>query len=530
MSNTLKSRFCALTLLMGLLFHQAVQGQDSVRISGNASVDALVHNGNLPPLWQTALQEGRWDNTGNNQLLSTAAATMDWQMTDDFSLVGLAEIDHSTGLEKTYLHSGWLGARWKTLSLKGGKHAFAPIFLEPNMGSGSYLFGYNHRPFTRITLELKDYTAVPLTHGRVEVRGGISQGWLTDQPVRGDVLLHEKYGYIRWNGGKWKPYAGLNHSAQFGGEMNGEDIPVDFWATFRSGGSSRIGGGEETNAAGGHMGLFDFGTYFDSDKYGAFHLYYQVPFSDGSGMNFWHENTDLVLGIDWKPEKTEWLSRVTLEWIKTTYQSGNGMPDPIVDGALIFPDQVEDYNAFVREHFGREYDEPLSIEEFKDILKEEVNQGNDFAGRDGYMNNGMYPDSWTRRGHVMGSPLNLTRQQLHAAHPEMSFANSVNIKNDRFKGLHLGLKGEMPPRLQWEARLTYTKNYGTYYEQYPGRYTWNETENYWFKGGRDQWYTGFRFDWHPRFAKNLTMNAGVAFDRGDIFDSTGFKLGVKYHL
>jgi len=530
MATTLKNGFWAFFLLISVFGLQVVRGQEPAPITGNASVEALIHSGDLPPLWQTALQEGRWHNTGGSQLLSTAYAGMEWPVGDDLSLTGQAEIDHSTGLDKTYLHTGWLGIQWKSFSLKGGKHAFAPIFREPNMGTGSYLFGYNHRPFTRVTLELKNYTPVPLTEGRIEVRGGISQGWLTDQPVRGDVLLHEKYGYIRWDGGQWKPYAGLNHSAQFGGERSGEDIPVDFWATFRAGGSSRIGGGEETNAAGGHMGLFDFGTYFESDGHGTFHLYYQIPFSDGSGMHFWHENTDLVLGVDWKPKKTGWLNRVTLEWIKTTYQSGNGMPDPIVDGEMIFPDQVDDRNAFVSEHFGIDYDRTLSLETFKGILEDEVNQGNDFGGRDGYMNNGMYPDSWIRHGHVMGSPLNLTRQQLLAAHPGMSFERRESIKNDRFRGVHLGLEGKILPRLKWTSRLTYTKNYGTYYEQYPGRYTWNEVADYWFKGGRNQWYTMLGFSWNPARYKGWEFWSRVAFDGGEIYQSTGFQLGVKYCL
>jgi hypothetical protein len=519
-----------LIVVPGLLILSNPKAQNPVDVSGRISSQALMHSGELPGLWLVSQKEGRWNNLSGSQMLGTADVNVSWSMSENLKVLAAAEVDYTSGYDDTYLHTGFLGVNWKSFSLKAGKHSFNPIFTEASSGSGSYIFGINHRPFTRVTFEMPDYSPVPFSDGRLEVRGGISQGWLTDQPYNGDVLLHEKYAYLRWNGSQWKPYAGLNHSSLFGGNYPNSDneIPVDFVATFFGKGSDKIGGGEATNAAGAHMGLYDFGAYYNSAS-GPIHFYYQIPFSDGSGMLFWQGNTDHVLGVNWHPAKVDWLSNLTFEWIQTTYQSGNGMPDPYLNG-IIFPKQVEDRNAFVQENFGVDIDKPLSLEAFKGILEDELNNGNDFGGRDGYMNNGLYPSGWARYDHIMGSPFNLTRDQLSRVKPGMNFNSSVGIKNDRFKALHLGGKGNLADNLSWEMKITWTRNFGTYFEQYPGRYTWNEVEDYWFKGGRDQWYTMIGFDWKPSFAPKLALNGAFAWDAGEIYHSSGVKLAVIYQL
>jgi hypothetical protein len=277
------------------------------------------------------------------------------------------------------------------------------------------------------------------------------------------------------------------------------------------------------------MGLYDFGTWLNTE-HGTFHFYYQIPFSDGSGMLFWQRNTDHVLGINWKPARIGWLEDLTFEWLQTTYQSGNGMPDPYMNDSIIFPKQVEDRSAFVYENFGIDVEDPLSVEAFKDILAEEINHGNKFGGRDGYFNNGMYRAGWTRNGHIMGSPFNMGEHELRAVMPGMSFNHSVGIKNDRFWGLHAGAAGRIGEQLKWQAKIAFTRNFGTYFEQYPGRYTWNEDEDYWFKGGRNQWYTMVNVTWKSQAVNGLLVRCGIAWDAGEIYRSAGVKTAVIYQL
>ncbi len=518
-------------------FFTTGQNRNPVIISGTTSAEVLVHRSTLPPLWQVARQEGRWDYLGGNQVLGIAGAQITGNLAHSLTFHGQIEMDYNNRMEKLYLHTGWAGVEWGNLSVKAGKHLFAPIFTSTYSGSGSYLFGDNHRPMNRVTLEIADYAPLPFTNNRLEVRGGISQGWLNDD--RGtygnsNVLLHEKYGYLRWKGYKWSPYIGLNHSSLYGGTRpNGDDIPVDFWATFFARGSEKIGGGEATNAAGAHMGLYDFGV-FANTPHGAVQFYYQIPFSDGSGMYFWHANTDHVAGINWQVTGIKGLRNLTIEWTQTSFQSGNGMPDPgaIVDGKYVSITRImnmESTSAFMLEHFDIDKEE-WTTQEVKEVLKEQVNHGNEFAGRDGYMNNGLYPGGWTHEGQVMGSPLNLTKQQMLHVRPDVSLQQREAIVNDRFSALHAGAKGNILPQLRWNAMITWSRNFGSYYSQYPGRYTWNEAEDYWFKGGREQWYMLFGLGWVPPRLNQLIINGSLALDTGEIYRTQGVSIGVSYRF
>jgi hypothetical protein len=488
-------------------------------------------------MWQVARQEGRWNHLGGGQLLGVAAVSMTAPLASTLTFNGQVEMDYNRQLNGLYLHTGWAGIQWKGLSVKAGKHLFAPIFRLPYSGSGSYLFGDNYQPMNRVTLEIADYVALPLLGDKFEVRGGISQGWLNED--RGpygnsNVLLHEKYGYLRWKGHKWRPYLGLNHSSLFGGtDPNGNAIPVDYFATFFAQGSDKISSTEGANAAGAHMGLYDFGVFVNTHL-GPVQFYYQIPFADGSGMYFFHDNTDHVMGINWNPTDIGWVTNLTVEWIQTVHQSGNGMPDvgAIVDGKYISLSRImneESTTEFMAEHFGINQDSWTS-EEVKQVLKEKVNHGNEFGGRDGYMNNAMYSGGWVYQGQVMGNPLNLTLQQLHEALPEWTPEQHEAIGNDRFSALHVGGEGRLSSELRWKARITYSHNFGSYYGQYPGRQTWDEAANYWFKGGKTQWYTLLGLQWTPSRLDQLTVNGSIAVDSGALYQSEGLMVGVIYAL
>ncbi len=530
-------KYCMLYLI-GLVPLLAMgQSRSPVEVSGATSAKALVHDGQLPPLWQVARQEGRWNYLGGSQVLGMASVNMSGTLASHLTFEGQLEMDYNIQQDGVKMHKGWAGIQWKSLSAKAGKHRFAPIFSLPYSGSGSYLFGDNYQPMNRVTLELADYVTLPFARNKLEVRGGISQGWLNEDrgPIGNrNVLLHEKYGYLRWKGKKWRPYIGLNHSSLFGGtNPDGVAIPVDFISTFFAQGSEKIGGGEATNAAGAHMGLFDFGAFLNTSM-GSVHLYYQIPFADGSGMFFFHDNTDHIAGINWNPVGIKWLTNLTVEWIQTTHQSGNGMPDPgaIVDGKYVSLSRImneEPTSEFMFQNFGIDQ-ETWTWKEVKQVLKERVNHGNEFAGRDGYMNNGLYAGAWTCQGQVMGNPLNLTLQQLNRAIPNAVVGNREAIGNDRFDALHVGGKGYLSRQLGWNAMITYSRNFGSYYAQYPGRYTWDEAENYWFKGGRNHWYTLLGFQWSPPRLSRLAIDGSIALDAGAIYHSKGLQVGITYAL
>ncbi|MDG5800515.1 capsule assembly Wzi family protein [Marinilabiliaceae bacterium ANBcel2] len=532
--------------LTSILFLLQTPAVTQVQTGGEASIITLTGGGDAVPLWMYSREEGRWSHNHTSQFITEGSGYFNYNINDSCSLKAEATILHNNRTDDLMLHKGYISASWNFLSLTAGKHTFDPIFEESYSGHGSYLYGDNNRPLPRITAGIPSYLTLPSFLSLFAIKGEISHAYLDDRRSNAThshkrTLLHEKYAYVRLNSGNWKPYFGLNHSALMGGYRynhssgeHTESIPIDYWPSFVASGSEEIGGGEETNAAGGHMGLYDFGIYH-SNSAGEFKIYYQAPFADGSGMNL-KRNSDQIAGVNWQPANISFLNNLTVEWINTHYQSGKGMPDIIMN----FPDEEGKRLIINSELEDRELRERIMIamgqpegdytkSEVQTFLRNELNEGHRYGGRDGYMNNGVYPAGWTYHGRIMGSPLNLTQNQLTHIDGEFGSYNRTFIINDRFKGIHIGAEGNISNSIKWKTKLTYSKNYGSYYQEYPGRYTWNRTVDYYFDGGKNQLYSLINIEWHPPIkGKNIIVSATFACDRGDIYDSNAIKSGIKW--
>ena len=531
-----------ITLIFAFLF-SAVQSQN-IDIKSEIETGVLLSAKSPAPFWFTARQEGRWGLMDNNQFLTTAQVSLN-KTIKNWNFFADIELDYNTDIEKCYFHHGYLKIDWRFLNLTVGRHTFSPIFGREYSGSGSYLYGDNFRPMDRITCGIPEYVKVPFTFDLLEIRGGLTHGRLDDTNAKfttiqevnyfhKEILLHEKFVYGRLNLGKINPYFGLNHSVLMGGyDGLGEKIPTDYWNSFFAKKSEKIGGGDALNAAGAHMGLYDFGFYLFFD-FADIQLYYQKPFGDGSGMNianlsnFSSRNRDQIVGLNFNFHKTKWLNNLTVEWLNTKYQSGEGTPDPFINGKFYLKSELleMDLDKFMNENGieGKNFT-------FEDI-KKHFNKGLEFGGRDGYMNNGAYSGGWTYYGMIMGSPLNLTREQLIHLNPELGAEkyNRNYIINDRFRALHLGAKGLILENLIWKTMFTYSVNFGSYYNEYPGRYTWERTDNYYFSGGLKQFYSMIGFEWIPKKCSKITIKCDLALDNGKIFNTFGGKFGVVWAL
>lgn len=529
------SKVRLLIILGWLLSFSQAWSEKPYTLTNSFTTSLLNSGGDGVPLWLYGRQEGHWHPMDKTQWLNALRSSFEYRPTSSWRLNASAHLDYQTVDNNLYFHTAEVAVKYQFLSLRVGRHLFSPLFTEANLGSGSYLFGDNYRPVPRVTAEIPYYTPLPYFLNVIEIRGGISHGKLDDNWDHwhhNNELLHEKYAYFRVNTGKLKPYVGISHSALLGGyNKAGESIPVDFWKSFFAKSSDKIGGGDATNAAGAHMGLYDVGAYFSAPSIGEFHFYYQSPFSDSSGMWFLIRNTDHQLGINWISSKSSFIHHITLEIIQTSYQSGSGMPDFVDDNGKVFTAaQMKEMglDEFMRTKFGETKDTPYTEKEVFAYLREAYNRGHSFGGRDGYMSNHAYPSGWTYYGQIMGSPLNLTQYQLKHKNPELGTSPSNLIVNDRYKAIHLGLSGSLNPFLQWRFKATYSKNYGSYYQQYPGRYTWNETENYFFAQPLHQAYTMLGANWKPKNIPNLIITSDLGLDFGEIFKSYGVKLGASF--
>ncbi|WP_075603530.1 capsule assembly Wzi family protein [Saccharicrinis aurantiacus] len=533
-----------LSALYVLIFVSNINSQDKLNVNVNtfglvSSNDQIVphyqHSNNwgiVSPLDESNffLQAGLSYQILNNRNISLKTG---------ISVVGKDNIDDSF-LQEIFIS----GKAFNFLNFSLGKEAYSPVAYDDRITVGSFLYNSNARPVPRITVGIYEYLPLGFTNDWFAIRGGISEGVLNDDRTKkeknnsaNNVLLHEKWAYGRFGKGKVQPYVGIVHSAIHGGTRpDGTKIPVDYWATFFASGSETLGGGEATNAAGAHEGFWDFGIYTDIGKHSV-QAYIQKPFADGSGMNFWRfNNKDFKIGLIADVKDIKWLNKFSIEFMRTDHQSGPGTPDPYYPvaynghgkGHIIWDDDInDDYDRFMHEVFDQ-----TSTGWQKDAvwehIRNETNYGYKFGGRDDYNNNGSYYNGWTYHGQNLGNPLYHTSEMVTAYAPDYEQRDAVRFMNTRVRAVHLGLQGSIIPALDYLFKTTITNNFGSYSEEYVTRESWEEVENYYYKGGKTQVYSFLELNYMPKKLDKLQFSSSIAYDGGQLYNSFGWSLGLKY--
>ena len=459
------------------------------------------------------------------------------QLQTGISAIGKNKIDES------FLHEIYLkGQFFNLIDFSIGKQAFTYISIDDKLTTGGFLMNSNARPIPRAMIGIFDYWSVSFLADLIEIKGGLSHGVLNDDRTSTDrnnsadnVFIHEKWAYVRLGKIKVKPYIGLFHGALYGGvRSNGNGIPKDFWATFFASGSNKIGGSEASNAAGAHDGFWDIGINYKSLS-GNFHLYVHKPYADGTGLKINKErNRDYKLGIYVNLKKTKLIKDISLELIKTDYQSGSGLPEPLYpkghekEGQIIFVNDIQDYDTFMLETFDEETEGYTSWHLMR-YLEKTQNHGQKYGSRDDYNNNGMYYNGWTYYNQVMGLPLYHTVWQGEQYINNLIDDKNVSIINNRIKGVHVGISGELLSGFKYILKTTYTINKGTYGGYYLSRdRSWDKTKNYYYNEGKKQVYTYLGFDYKSKKWKGVSFLGSISYDFGELYSAFGCSLGISY--
>lgn len=509
--------------------------RDSLRVE--MSLTGQMSSGRLQPLWSYANQWGLFTpfEQAQGQLYGRVRYRMDpvdWLHLE----AGLAAAAHLPA-SHSMVHELYVKGKLWVFDFSAGMEAFSPVAKHDGLTSGSFLMSANARPVPRVGVGIFDFLPLAFTGNWVEVKGGMYQGWpLDDDSPRTtkDVWLHEKFAYVRLGNFWIQPYGGLVHSALFGGTLpNGKTIPRDFWATFRAAGSSEIGGGEATNAAGAHMGLWDFGVNLSLKDF-TLQGYLQKPFADGSGMRFWkRRNHDYMLGLLYRSRQPRWIQAVSVEVIRTDHQSGSGLPDALdpETGQGIWPGVITqaNYKEWMANRFPEVNTSGWSRDDVFNYLSDQWNYGHEFGGRDTYMNNGLYYQGWTHKGLSTGTPLLHTADLVRRYAPEWTqMQDAMAFVNNRVVAFHAGVEGTITAQWSYRLKYTFAANKGSYPEEYRGHYSWVKSENYYFENTKNQNYTLIGAAYAPLWMKGVSIQAMCAADFGELYQSWGGRLGITY--
>lgn len=336
------------------------------------------------------------------------------------------------------LAQAYLKGRWGQFELYAGRRRGIVGLVDTTLTSGSYSQSDNALPIPKVQIGTRGFVALPFTKGLLAFHMFYNYGWFenADRKVI-NTRLHQKALYLQLGKPHWriKLYGGLNHQVVWGGYSpylannvsNKGFLPADWRAYYyvvtalpypTTTVDPNVSSFDEGNRIGNHLGSLDLGVRIHL-KAGRLLLYRQNPYDTGA-LVYLTSLADGLNGISFRRQRPGkgrlTLDGMLLEWLYTKSQGG-----------------------------------PLFI----------IGDPNN-RGRVNYFNNSQYIDGWTYYNRTIGTPF-LTPQTEVSPRLPVGFV----VANNRVSLWHLGLSGQVAGRMQWQVKLAYSQNFGTYDVPYP---------------------------------------------------------------
>jgi len=406
-------KVCSLAVFLFVI--NSVYAQSDT-IKYDVSVSGVTSSGSYSPFWLQSNQYGKISSSpssaelliGVNKEYGNQSKLFDY----GFKANMLLQTDKSH--TKIYFHELYAKARFSVFDMAIGFREEQFGNQDSTLSGGGLLFSKNTRPMPKISIGIERFTTVPFTFNFLEIKGGLSHGWFTDNIYATGLLLHHKYLYARI-GGKLPVHFqyGLDHVAQWGGLVPGYGqqptgirnyIPVFLG---QSGGSD-ASSGEQINTLGNHIISQSMKLDLDISDY-KIAAYWQNISEDGpirfigNTMNA----SDGLWGISIKNKNFPYVKGILYEYLNTTDQSG---PYHDKDGLI-------------------------------------------YGGADSYFINYVYNNGWSYHSRIIGTPF--ITSALYNKNGE------VYTLNNRVKVHHFGIEGDIAG-YKYKALTSFSKNYGTY--------------------------------------------------------------------
>lgn len=200
--------------------------------------------------------------------------------------------------------------------------------VDPLLSSGSMIFSGNSQPIPRITIGIDNYIPFPGTYGYMELKGGITHAWMTDNVYITNSRLHHKFAALRF-GGKLPINISyeFHHAAQWGGvspiygNLNGSDWSQSFLNIFLA-----LGGGttsnDQLNAEGNHLTSQQLAITAKGEEWTITAYWQDFAESNFSLLGLEQNIADGIWGISVQQSKWPYIQGFIYEYMNTTDQSG----------------------------------------------------------------------------------------------------------------------------------------------------------------------------------------------------------------
>ncbi len=376
-------------------FAWRTEARDTITWLGLTS--ATLSSGDYAPFWLWAGKEG----VSEMPYSGFTTASVDKVYTNprrwmDYSFKFQPLMYYSRNTVGVCVQEAFAAARLYVFEVTAGMRYsdnYGYYLSDPDLTSGSMLFSHNAMPIPRLSVATAGYIPFPFLFGYLEVKAGLTHGWLGSSGYVRNTLLHHKYLGARVGGSLPVNITyEFHHAAQWGGIS--PDYGAlgttfhDYMNTFlaRSGG---VMDNDLLNAQGNHLcsQVIALDVKLGAWKASA---YWQTISEDGPIDFPWHALNvrDGLWGVSLSQSDFPYISSVLYEYFNTTNQSG------------AFHDR----------------------------------DGVIYGGGDSYFTNSIYRNGWTYKGYTIGNPLILSPVVLPG-----STAPTVN----RVRAHHAGLKGDI---------------------------------------------------------------------------------------
>lgn len=403
-------RFIGLVLLFFTITYSQAQ-----KISINTALQSIVSSNEKVPFWLLANQNGRYKNERTTEYLNVTGLFQqdlfeNRQVKLTLGADLMAAYNSTFSLEANQLFAKIFYKGWQ---LEGGWFAENNYINGISSTNGNIDRSNNARPYPKIRFGTDEFIPILFWKNWLSFKAEYDEGWLNEErPVQGTRLHHKSlFAKASFNSNS-SLSMGLNHYVMWGGispNPNIGQMPESFKAYLLyitgSPGNADFPQTDIANVAGNQFGSYRI-EYIQQLENIKITAYLNHPFDDHSGMEFVNL-PDNLYGLFFEFKQGKLVKSLVYEHLYTMNQSG-----PI----------------------------------------HQLGQ----TGMDDYFNHGVYTYGYTFKGFTMASPffgpINYNLKRI--------------IENTRMKMHHLGVEGQFTDRLSWNAKLSFTEYYGTFFYQY----------------------------------------------------------------
>ncbi|MBR4650923.1 MAG: hypothetical protein IKO82_04130 [Prevotella sp.] len=476
--------FCVSLLLT---FPSAILAQDSLgtKITYDLSAETAVGTGDYTA-YQLVTNRHHVLSSRPNTAYLRGAVNAEHAFTDDLRLSGAVDVIASVHADhKVYLQQAYMNLQYKKFFIEAGSREINPAVRDATLSVGLFTNGTNAKPVPQVRFGTDGFITVPYTKGWLQLDFDFGFGKFMDSDYREShpfsdgsyttgAYFHRKHLYFRSNPEKrFFGIIGIEHAVQFGGTRHYYDADGNlqsktkphnlkaFWKVILPLGDSNYfeNNSMEDWVYGNHIGMMTYQIGWNINKHHTLQAYLDNIFEDGSAIRKGN-GYDGLWGLQYtnKTPGRQLVRGAVFEYFQSTNQSGPLHWDP------------------------GDYPEPVRSQ-----ITETV------TGRDDYYYHLFY-GNYQHFGRTPGIAL-------------------ITPDNNRVKAWHLGVMGELTPRLSYLIKGSYREGWGTYTRPlHPKRHSFDAMVQGNYQMGPWQ------------------FSAAYAFDKGNVYgDCSTFNFKILYH-